>query len=76
MTDVKGLVIAVEAAVLLMLGATSILSGRFFGAAILVALATLAAASAWALWPASRHVPRTLAGESPRKAGSNPPPPR
>jgi hypothetical protein len=47
-------VLALEGGVLLVLGVASILSGRLLGAAILVGLATLAAASAWALWP-SRH---------------------
>jgi hypothetical protein len=44
-------VLATEGGVLLLLGVASLLSGRFVGAAILVGLATLAAASAWALWP-------------------------
>ena len=47
-------VLAVEGGVLLLLGVASILSGRFVGAAILVGLATLAAASAWALWAADQ----------------------
>jgi membrane protein implicated in regulation of membrane protease activity len=59
MRDVKALIIAIEGGVLLLLGAASIVSGRFLGAAILVGLASLAAASAWALWPlvASREEP-------------------
>jgi hypothetical protein len=47
-------VLAVEGGVLLILGVASILSGRLLGAAILVGLATLAAASAWALWSTQR----------------------
>ncbi|HXN01030.1 MAG TPA: hypothetical protein VN973_03975 [Candidatus Dormibacteraeota bacterium] len=54
MRDIKALIIALEGSVLLLLGAASIVSGRFFGAAILVGLASLAAASAWALWPSGR----------------------
>jgi hypothetical protein len=57
MRDIKGLVIAIEAGVLLVLGAASIVSGRFLGAAVLVGLASLAAASAWALWPTARTAP-------------------
>jgi len=45
-------VLAVEGGVLLVLGVASILSGRFLAAAILMGLAMLAAASAWALWAA------------------------
>ena len=45
----KPRVLALEGGVLLVLGTASILSGRFLGAAILVGLATLAGASAWAL---------------------------
>jgi hypothetical protein len=44
----KQRVLALEGGVLLILGVASILSGRFLGAAILVGLAVLAAASAWA----------------------------
>jgi hypothetical protein len=43
-------VLAVEGGVLLLLGMANVVTGRFLGAAILVGLATLAAASAWALW--------------------------
>jgi hypothetical protein len=50
----KQRVLALEGGVLLLLAVASILSGRFLGAAILVGLATLAAATAWALWPADR----------------------
>jgi hypothetical protein len=46
----KQRVLALEGSVLLLLGVASIVSGRLLGAAILVGLATLAAASAWALW--------------------------
>ena len=42
--------LAVEGGVLLLLGMANVVTGRFLGAAILVGLATLAAASAWALW--------------------------
>jgi hypothetical protein len=54
MRDIKALIIAIEGGVLLVLGAASIVSGRLLGAAILVGLASLAAASAWALWPSGR----------------------
>jgi hypothetical protein len=47
----KQRVLALEGGVLLLLGVASILSGRFLGAAVLVGLATLAAATAWAVWP-------------------------
>jgi hypothetical protein len=46
----KQRVLALEGGVLLVLGVASILSGRLLGAAILVALAMLAGASAWAFW--------------------------
>ena len=46
-------VLAIEGGVLLVLAAANIVSGRFLGPAILVGLASLAAASAWALWPAN-----------------------
>jgi hypothetical protein len=69
MRGVKGLVIAIEAGVLLLLGAADLVSGQFLGAAIVVGLATLAAACAWALWPAGRALPRARADESPRRAG-------
>jgi hypothetical protein len=56
---VKERVFAIEGGVLLVLGAANIVSGRFLGAAILVALATLAAACVWVLWPARPdHWPR------------------
>ena len=48
----KQRVLAVEGGVLLLLGVASILTGRLLGAAILVGLAMLAGASAWALWAA------------------------
>ena len=51
MRSVKGLVVAVEAIVLLALGAANILSGQLLGGAIVVGLAILAAACAWVLWP-------------------------
>jgi hypothetical protein len=47
-------VLALEGGVLLILGVASILSGRFLGAAIVIGLASLAVACAWALWPAQR----------------------
>ena len=50
----KPRVLAVEGGVLLLLAVASMLSGRFLGAAVLVGLGTLAAASAWALWIADR----------------------
>jgi uncharacterized MnhB-related membrane protein len=55
----KGLIIAAEAALLLVFGVADIVSGRLLGAAILLGIASLAAACAWALWPASPdHRPR------------------
>jgi len=50
----KGRVLAIEAGVLLILGAANIVSGRLLGAAILLALGVLAASCAWALWPTDR----------------------
>jgi hypothetical protein len=50
----KQRVLALEGGVLLLLGVANVVSGRFIGAAILVALSTLAVASAWALWAADR----------------------
>jgi hypothetical protein len=47
---VRQRVLAIEGGVLLLLGFANIVSGRFLGAAILVGLATLAMASAWAYW--------------------------
>ncbi len=55
MRSIKGLVIAVEAIVLVALGAANILSGQLLGGAIIVALGTLAAVCAWALWPIDRE---------------------
>jgi hypothetical protein len=49
LNDLKGLVIAAEAIVLLVLGAANIVSGQFLGAAILIGIASLTAACAWAL---------------------------
>lgn len=54
MSDLKWLIIAAEAAALLVLAAANIVSGQFLGATILLAIASLAAACAWALWPTSR----------------------
>jgi hypothetical protein len=50
----KGPIIAAEAVVLLLLGAANIVGNQFFGAAILIGLASLAAACAWAMWPTNR----------------------
>jgi hypothetical protein len=50
----KGRVLALEGGVLLVLGAANILSGRFLGAAVLIGIASLAAACAWAIWPTNR----------------------
>jgi hypothetical protein len=55
MRSIKGLVVAVEAIVLVALGAASILSGQLLGGAIIVGLGTLAAACAWALCPIDRE---------------------
>jgi hypothetical protein len=55
MRSIKGLVVAVEAIVLLTLGAANLLSGQLLGGAIVVGLGTLAAACAWALWPTDRE---------------------
>jgi hypothetical protein len=51
---VRERVLAIEGGVLLVLSTANIVSGRFLGAAILVGLASLAAAGAWALWPSGR----------------------
>jgi hypothetical protein len=51
MRSIKGLVVAVEAIVLLALGAANIVSGQVFGGTIVLGLAILAAACAWMLWP-------------------------
>jgi hypothetical protein len=64
----KGLIIAAEAAVLLVLAAANVVSGQFLGAAILLGIASLAAACAWALWPAKSRI-IGLAGARPRRAG-------
>jgi hypothetical protein len=50
----KSRVLAAEAGILLILGAAFVVSGRLLGAAILLALGTLAATCAWALWPTDR----------------------
>ena len=70
MSDLKGLVIAAEAVVLLVLAAANIVSGQFLGAGLLAGIAALAAACAWALWSAGSGI-IGLAGEAPRKAGSS-----
>jgi hypothetical protein len=69
MSDLKGIVVAVEALVLLLLGAADLVSGQLLGAALLIGLALLAAACAWALWPDRPRI-IDLAGEGPRRAGS------
>ena len=55
MRSIKGLVVAVEAIVLLALGAANILSGQLLGGAIAVGLGMLAAACAWVLWPSDNE---------------------
>ncbi len=67
MNHLKGVIIAGEAFVLLVLGTTNIVSGQFLAAAILFGVASLAAACAWALWPAQSPLIR-LAGERPHRA--------
>jgi hypothetical protein len=66
----KGLIIAAEAVVLLVLAAANVVSGQLVGAALLTGIAALAAACAWALWPARGRV-IGFAGERPRRAGWN-----
>lgn len=68
MSDLRGLIIASEAAVLLVLAAANVVSGQFLGAAILLGIASLAAGCAWALWPAKSRI-IGLAGARPRRAG-------
>jgi hypothetical protein len=67
----KGRVLAIEAGLLLILGAANIVSDRLLGAAILIALGLLAATCAWALWPAGPDLATTRAAGSLRKAGSS-----
>ena len=55
MRSIEGLVVAVEAIVLLALGAAYILSGQLLGGAIVVGLGMLAAACAWVLWPSDNE---------------------
>lgn len=74
MSDLKSLIIAAEAVVLLVLGAASVVSGQILGAAILLGIASLAAVCAWALWPKDQII--GLAGARPRRAGSSRRPPR
>ncbi len=76
MTELKWLIIAIEALAFLVLGAANIISDRFLGAAILLALGILAASCAWALWPTSPGLPTNRAAESLRRAGSSRRPPR
>jgi len=73
-SDLKSLIIAAEAVVLLVLGAASVVSGQILGAAILLGIASLAAVCAWALWPKDQII--GLAGARPRRAGSSRRPPR
>ncbi len=68
MSELKGLIIAAEAIVLLMLGAANLLTGQFVGAAILIGIALLAAGCAWALLRAEGRI-IGLAGARPRRAG-------
>ena len=75
MSDLKSLVVAVEALVLLLLGAANLVSGQLLGAAILIGIGALAAACAWAVW-ADRARIIDLAGEAPRRGGSSRPPRR
>ena len=74
MSDLKSVIIAAEAVVLLVLGAASVVSGQILGAAILLGIASLAAVCAWALWPKDQII--GLAGARPRRAGSSRRPPR
>jgi hypothetical protein len=69
-SDLKGLIIAVEAGILLVFSVAEVVSGQFLGAAILLGIAALSAACAWALWPARSRI-IGLAGEGPRRAGSS-----
>ena len=55
MRDVKRAIFAIEAVVLLVLGAAELITGRLLGAAILLGIASLAAGCAWALWPVGRR---------------------
>ena len=67
MSRLKWLVIAVEAIVLLALGAANIVSGQLLGGAIVVGLGILAGACTWALSPTGRE--SSAAGGAPRRAG-------
>jgi hypothetical protein len=67
-SDLKGRIIAVEAVVLLLLGAANVVSGQLLGAAILFGLAVLAGGSAWALLPGRGRIIR-FAGARPRREG-------
>jgi hypothetical protein len=55
MRDVKRVLFAIEAVVLLVLGAADIMTGQLLGAAILLGVASLAAGCAWALSPVGRR---------------------
>ncbi|HEV3462161.1 MAG TPA: hypothetical protein VG413_08970 [Candidatus Dormibacteraeota bacterium] len=69
MSDLRGVIIAAEAVVLLLVSFADVVSGQFLGAAILLGIASLAAVCAWALWPRDQII--GLAGEGPRTAGSS-----
>ncbi len=69
MSGLKGLIIAVEAGILLVFSIADVVSGQFVGAAILIGIASLAAACAWALWPRDGII--GLAFEAHRKAVSS-----
>ncbi|HKV30328.1 MAG TPA: hypothetical protein VJT14_04845 [Candidatus Dormibacteraeota bacterium] len=69
MSDLKGVIIAAEAVVLLAISFADVVSGQFLGAAIILGIASLAAVCAWALWPREQII--GLAGAGPRRAGSS-----
>ena len=74
MSDLKSVLIAAEAVVLLVVSFADVVSGQFLGAAILLGIASLAAVCAWALWPRDQII--GLAGARPRREGSSRRPPR
>lgn len=47
-------VLAVEGGVLLVLGTANIINGRFLGAAVLIGIASVTVACAWAMWSTNR----------------------
>jgi uncharacterized MnhB-related membrane protein len=73
-SDLKSVIIAAEAVVLLVVSFADVVSGQFLGAAILLGIASLAAVCAWVLWPRDQVI--GLAGARPRRAGSSRRPPR